>query len=228
MSKGKRAFPSDTPLIRRGGGSPREVAPGERVPMSFRVTPELKGLMDRASRDSGRSVAAEIEFRLERSFERQDLLADALELAYGRDIAAILLILIREFVHNGRLGADVSRTDRTPQQAQNLGLEQRELELSRTENWQLNPDGYEWALQAAIAVIEQFRPEGNLFPHGGGRSAAAEIKESAREVVSWTMAAIKNGHAPRGRGSTPNPQYDRFVAKAREMLGPELLARVPQ
>jgi hypothetical protein len=50
---------------KRAGRPSRELAPGERVPMSFRVTPALKQKMDALASTSGRSVAQEIEGRLE-------------------------------------------------------------------------------------------------------------------------------------------------------------------
>lgn len=53
---------------KRPGRPARELEPGERVPMSFRVRPELKNRMDAAAAESGRSVAQEIELRLEQSF----------------------------------------------------------------------------------------------------------------------------------------------------------------
>ena len=50
-------------------GRPRiEPAEGERVQLSFRVTPELKRRLTAAADKSGRSQSQEAEFRLERSF----------------------------------------------------------------------------------------------------------------------------------------------------------------
>jgi hypothetical protein len=63
---------------KRAGRPSRELQPGERVPMSFRVTPELKAKMDAAAEESGRSVTQEIEFRLEQSF-RDDRIEAQLE-----------------------------------------------------------------------------------------------------------------------------------------------------
>jgi len=42
-----------------------------RVPMSFRVSPEFKARVDQAARENGRSLAQEIELRLERTMETQ-------------------------------------------------------------------------------------------------------------------------------------------------------------
>jgi hypothetical protein len=41
--------------------------------MSFRVTPEFKAKLDRAARESGRSLSQELELRLERSIDQQRL-----------------------------------------------------------------------------------------------------------------------------------------------------------
>lgn len=57
------------------GRPPRALVPGERVPMSFRVRPELKQMMDRGAAATGRSVTQEIELRLEQSFREQALVA---------------------------------------------------------------------------------------------------------------------------------------------------------
>ena len=70
---------------RRGGWPARTPEPGERVAMSFRVTPEFKAKLDRTAPNSGRSLAQEIEFRLERSLDEERHLADALELTFDRN-----------------------------------------------------------------------------------------------------------------------------------------------
>ena len=58
-------------------GRPRLPAEeGKRYPIAIRTTKELKERLERASKASGRSLAQELEFRLEHSFEVQDI-ADA-------------------------------------------------------------------------------------------------------------------------------------------------------
>jgi uncharacterized protein (DUF1778 family) len=47
---------------------------GERVPLSLRVTPEIKLRLAEAAKRSGRSQSQEAELRLERSFDRSELL----------------------------------------------------------------------------------------------------------------------------------------------------------
>jgi predicted transcriptional regulator len=75
-------------------GRPRKApAEGERVQLSFRVTPDLKRRLDEVADQLGRSQSQEAELRLERSFERQDLLTEALSLRYGKEAAGILIML---------------------------------------------------------------------------------------------------------------------------------------
>jgi hypothetical protein len=78
---------------RRGGWPARTYKPGERVPMSFRVTTAFKEKLDRAAQESGRSLAQEIEFRLERSLDQQSHLVDAFELAFDRQVAGLILTI---------------------------------------------------------------------------------------------------------------------------------------
>jgi hypothetical protein len=78
---------------RRAGRPARQLLAGERVPMSHRVRPELKQKMDRAAAESGRSVAQEIELRLEQSFRIEALRDQVLELAFGRIDGDLLCFL---------------------------------------------------------------------------------------------------------------------------------------
>ena len=61
--------------------------------MSFRVTPGFKAKLDQAAKESGRSLAQEIELRLERSLDEERHLTDALELGFGRQVAGLMLAI---------------------------------------------------------------------------------------------------------------------------------------
>lgn len=77
----------------RGGRPGRRRKPNERVSLGLRVTSKLKTQIEDAAKQYGRSQSNEAEFRLERSFALQDLLVDVLELAYGSQVAALLLLM---------------------------------------------------------------------------------------------------------------------------------------
>jgi hypothetical protein len=80
------------------GSSKRKVGrpPVDRKPLSLRVTPTIRDRLDAAAEQNGRSISQEAEFRLERSFDHQDLLNEVLEFAYGRSIADHLLTIGKE------------------------------------------------------------------------------------------------------------------------------------
>ena len=66
--------PSVVAEKRKSAGRPRqEPEEGQRVVLSFRITPELKRRLDAAADQNGRSSAQECELRLEKSFEEDRL-----------------------------------------------------------------------------------------------------------------------------------------------------------
>lgn len=61
--------------------------PGKRMPLGVRTTPEIRAKMEAAAKASGRSLAQEIEFRLEQSFDREATVRAVLaeqRMPYGR------------------------------------------------------------------------------------------------------------------------------------------------
>lgn len=75
---------------KRKASSKRE-RPGDYV--GFRSPADLKQRLANAAENAGRSLSSEAQFRLERSFEREDLLNDTLDLAFGKPIAGVLMLL---------------------------------------------------------------------------------------------------------------------------------------
>jgi len=67
--------------------------------MSFRLRPETKQRMDREAAKSSRSVAQEVELRLEQTLRDQSLLQEILTLAYGDFNGALLYFLGNIFKH---------------------------------------------------------------------------------------------------------------------------------
>jgi hypothetical protein len=126
---------------RKSVGRPRqEPEPGERAQLSFRVTAELKRRLDAAADRTGRSQSQEAEFRLERSFDHQDLLSEALTLAYGRKLAGIIMAL-------GHVMDGAARSVHMP-------LDPFD------KNWLEEPECFERAYQAACTLLTAVRPQG--------------------------------------------------------------------
>jgi predicted HicB family RNase H-like nuclease len=51
----------------------KRVLPGKRYPLNMRTTKELRDKIDWAATASGRSLVQEVEFRLERSFQEEEI-----------------------------------------------------------------------------------------------------------------------------------------------------------
>jgi predicted HicB family RNase H-like nuclease len=51
----------------------RRVLPGKRYPLNMRTTKELRDKIEEAAMASGRSLVQEVEFRLETSFQQQEI-----------------------------------------------------------------------------------------------------------------------------------------------------------
>jgi hypothetical protein len=132
---------------RRGGWPARTPEPGERVPMSFRVTPAFKERLDRFAARTGRSLAQEIELRLDQSDRGDDQLGQALERVYGRQLAGLLMLLGHVMREVGR-SAGFSST----------------YTLEGAENWMASPYAFGQVTQAAKMIIEAFLPAGDPEP----------------------------------------------------------------
>lgn len=65
-----------------GGATKQKKSSGKRHPLNMRTTQELRDRMEDAARRSGRSLAAEVEVRMEHSLNRQDYLVEQ----WGQDI----------------------------------------------------------------------------------------------------------------------------------------------
>jgi hypothetical protein len=67
---------------------------GKRYPLSLRTTKDLKEKLESASRVSGRSIAQEVEHRLEQSFKTEANIADAIAAAMGgKSLAALFRLM---------------------------------------------------------------------------------------------------------------------------------------
>ena len=107
------------PDHRKSVGRPRqEPKLGERVQLSFRITPQLKRRLDAAAEESGRSQSQEAEIRLAHSFERDDLLDDVF--AKAVEVAVTLLEANSRGEHPSWLRGTVRTRDEILASGQNV------------------------------------------------------------------------------------------------------------
>src|SRR5882762_5140915 len=90
-------------MEKRRGRRPQAAGPGERVSLGLKVTPEIKNKLDRAAKENGRTQSQEAELRIEQSFRHENVLDQAMELAFGPRLAVLLASVARAMNEAGRL-----------------------------------------------------------------------------------------------------------------------------
>lgn len=142
--------------------------------LGLRVTPEMKRRLDAAAEQSGRSQSQEAEFRLERSFDRTDLLSEVLALEFGKELAGVLL-----FLGNTMIWSDAFH----PRQVDNNHPPTKWT-------WARDADGYDQAVQGAVAVLEAMRP---AEPVKAQSSAGVEMANTIIKAVRADPDAANSG-----------------------------------
>lgn len=193
---------------KRKPGRPRrrQPRPGERVSLGLRVTPSIKAALDRAAQISGRSQSQEAEFRIERSFQDQKLLDDALRLAYGHELAGILLTMGEAMMATGRhAGFMATLTGEGP------------------DTWWDNPYAFDQALQAANDVLQSVKPAGDSAAPRLGQTDRVDLDRVAeglgRGIAAGVLQEIVSEEPTTSRAITRAPRL-------REALGAHLVDRM--
>jgi predicted transcriptional regulator len=201
----------EEPTKPRRGRRAKPAKPGERVSLGLKVRPEIKDRLDTDAKRSGRTQSQEAEARIEQSFYREGLLDDALELAFGRQVAGILLVIASAMTRAGRIGGF-----------------QSEGSFEAMENWLSDAYAYGQAVKAANEVLNAFRPEGDPQVFKSGAKVSDEFLAKAG---AWgariTLDAIRNPNwGDQFPGENRNRDLERFAERMRNMLGP-LVSRIP-
>jgi TraY domain len=182
-------------MSKKFGAPPkREPKPGERFQLGVRVTPETKRRLDAAAERSGRSQSQEAELRLERSFDRQDLLPEVLVLAYGRHLAGILMMLAVAMDDLGKLQIDAR------------GSRRRADSLLADSPWIGDPIAYDSALEAAVALLIALRP-----PSDSTILVQQGDEERSERLLTDFVRAVRRGDAKHPFSKAPSGrQYFSF------------------
>lgn len=177
---------------------------GERVPVGLRVTLDIRKGLDDACKASGRSLSQEAEFRLEQTFNRQNAVFDALDLAYGRRWTGILLAIstlaqitgTRAIMHSG-------------------------WKFDAGEQWDRDPYAYEQVVQAINFLLEAFRPKGGTEPPAQIASLGLPASAYERMGEEFAKDLIKGLSQPAEKG--PAWPFAYTAQPIRERIG-DLLA----
>jgi len=78
------------------GRPPLKAGAAKRASFNTRLREAVKERLEKEASDAGRSLSEEIEFRLERSFERERTLQELLEVRFGPELARLLITIGRD------------------------------------------------------------------------------------------------------------------------------------
>jgi len=183
--------------VKRQGRPSKPPVAGERVQIGVQVAPDLKARLEAASEQNHRSLSREAEFRLQSTLDRQDLLAEVLALAYGREAAGFLIMLglamarAGEFTHvdSGAAADGVA-------------------------SWTDNATAFGNVIHAVLALLDSAKPEENYAQRPGiGMLCATELIKSIGDPTarSWFTAHSRTVATIR---SLLGPVADRMVKAA--------------
>lgn len=182
----------------------KPAAGAKRYPLNMRTTKEIRERLETAASASGRSLALEVEDRLERSFQKQDLLSEVLMLTFDRPLAGLLIAL----GHAISLTGPLSRTVAHVRPGGGGGIEQAQ--------WDQDAPARETARKTGAAMLELL-----LTPD------ASKLAEHLREGKGHSEFVDELGNTTAGailmtmRGIEGLERYTNIPwASVRELLGP--------
>lgn len=200
----------------KSAGRPTRRA-GERLSKNrtFRVRAQLDEQLADAAGSSGRSVSEEIELRLEQSFTKQHSMLEALDLIFGRENAALSMVI-------AELGKIINLS------AALLALARGKSEFKKA-CWIEDPILFNEFSSTLSLLLEGLRPKGELdvpkmFP-GEQNSQSPE----AQFQKLWEKMMLNLGKRTAGRIlAQPSPALENtgWAALLRERLSPDIKTRL--
>jgi hypothetical protein len=191
------------------GRKPRGEYSGKSLVFSTRISPELRGAMEKAAKSSGRSLSQEVEHRLRRSFAEDETIVD--------------LFGSRQTYRVMRMMADAIHICQRPD------VERPEVSF----DWITNPAAFHLARQAIISILDMIEPDGLpgtdaemkagiALGHGVAAMMWDKVRtaDSAIPVSKKSRAAVYKADLSDVLPRTADPAHDktlkRKVASARK------------
>jgi len=175
----------------------------KRHALGIRTTKKLKDLLQHATDSSGRSVAQEIEFRLEESFWREARerdLREMLALVLGAEVAALTLtvgLAIRDVVRWGQLPSHM--------------------------NLLSDPFLFDQAREAILSIIDSLKPHGDPMALPGGADTLPGTEASAEQ---WRTLGRAAGAEVCWQIVDHPEQLGPWGSSIQEWFGPDVIERI--
>jgi hypothetical protein len=131
---------------KKRGRPTKEAVEGKRYALGLRVSADVKSRLDNGAKANGRTQSQEAEWRLQLSYDREDLLTEVLELKFGPSLAGLLILV----------GVAMKDTIRACSIFEGGGFKD-------LENWAELPYTFDQAIEAADSILKAARPAGKII-----------------------------------------------------------------
>lgn len=189
----------------RRGGRPRKREQGTpREYVGFPIPARVKRELEAAAKNNGRSQATESASRLIGSFEKQQLLFEALSLTFGPQVAGVILML----------GSGMSTAGRRCAAAEAGSFAAADM-------WMGSAYAVDQAIKCAAYILDGFRPGPAHVPQVAGAWLGAPPEHVGETIGFFTLTAAKepdqiNRGLPKEQ---QNPDREQFFRQIRALLG---------
>jgi hypothetical protein len=137
-------------------------AKSETVQLKVRMKEPLRAMLEKAADERGISMNTEAVDRLQRTFQNQKVLQEALDLSFGPSISGLLMVI-----------GDVMRTTAQTVSFASTGD-------PSIENWSEDPLVFDEVAKAVATVLAESRPVGEIVP--------LSKKEAAERITAADIA----------------------------------------
>ncbi len=173
---------------------------------------ETKVALERSASAKGRSISEEVEALIEQGMQARGLLDQALDLAFGRRAAGLVLTVLQVIDDIGSHAGFASvRT------------------LEGAKDWLNNPYAYDQVVEGVVLVLESMRPEGpaEIGRRMGkffGLDLDGVFEHLGQHFASGILEALSNPERGGGIGDWAKPVRERLGAELSERIRTRLIS----
>lgn len=177
------------------------------VVLSTRIGADTRKAIESAAKRSGRTLSAEIEFRLRRSFDEDESLTDRFG---GRRTYALLRLV----------GEAIKATG-------SLSFFKEHRKIAQDDDWLLDPYTYDQATKSVETVLEMVRPPGERerkrpIPPDMHPVMKHVIENSGQSYALGKLVPVANSSGELSPLSEPTTESGRLAERIAADLGPVL------
>ena len=190
------------PAQRPRGRPPKAEGERKRNNLTLRIRDETRTSLQHSATRNGRSVSEEAESLIEGALQSESLIAQALDLTFGRRAAGLSLLLARVMRTVANYAAVQEQSTRGP------AREPADILAG-------SPYVFAQAMQGIVRALELVCPVGDVIEPKHA-AAVADLGQSLANDILLRIAA----------GTPSSEEFDPWAAQVRAKLGPDVMQRI--